>query len=152
MMKKYLLYGLAIVAYSVAVVLMRHSEAEIPNWVYWAMSFVLIAALGWIGSTGIDSEKDEPVDQTAENEVMTDALKKLERIIKESTSSSKRKNLAITMNTNFARDLKFDGIDMAEVVLKMEKEFNVEFPDDSPLMQRPSSDLDFTHNFPGNTE
>lgn len=144
MMKKYLLYGLAIVAYSVAVVLMRHSEAEIPNWVYWAMSFVLIAALGWIGSTGIDSEKDEPVDQTAENEVMTDALKKLERIIKESTSSSKRKNLAITMNTNFARDLKFDGIDMAEVVLKMEKEFNVEFPDDSPLMQRPSSDLDFT--------
>ena len=67
MMKKYLLYGLAIVAYSVAVVLMRHSEAEIPNWVYWAMSFVLIAALGCIGSTGIDSEKDEPVDQTAEN-------------------------------------------------------------------------------------
>ena len=145
-MKKYLLYAVAIVAYSIVVVLMRHSDAEIPNWVFWALSFVLIAALGWIGSIGKgdDADKDEPENKTTENAAMTDAFNKLEKIIKESDWPSKKKNLAITMNTNFARDLKFDGIAMAEVILKMEKEFHVDFPDDSPLMQRPSEDVDFT--------
>ena len=56
-MKKLLMYAVAIVVYSVVVVLMRHSDSEIPNWVFWVLSFLLILVLGWIRNIGKGDSK-----------------------------------------------------------------------------------------------
>lgn len=50
----------------------------------------------------------------------------------------------ITRKTNFKRNLNFDGIDMAEIFLLLEKRFNVKFPSGSPLMARNADDTDYT--------
>ena len=59
-MKKYLLYAVTIVVYSVAIVLLQRSDAEIPNWLFWVLSIALVAVLAWIHSIGKGySEKSE---------------------------------------------------------------------------------------------
>ena len=59
-MKKFLLYALAIVCYSVVVVLLRNSDSEIPNWVFWVLSFVFVGILGFI--SGIGKGGDDTTD------------------------------------------------------------------------------------------
>ena len=61
-MKRYLLYAVAIVIYSVIVVALRHSGSGIPNWVFWIISFLLIGVLSWIGNIGKD-DSDSPEDE-----------------------------------------------------------------------------------------
>ena len=67
-MKKYLLYAVAIVIYSIVVVLLRHSDATIPNWVMWALSFLLIAVLSWISNIGRDNTEEVHTPNTAKEE------------------------------------------------------------------------------------
>lgn len=69
-MKKYLLYAVAIVVYSVVVVLLRHSDATIPNWVMWAFSFLLIAVLGWISNIGKKNTEEVHTPNTAKEKLM----------------------------------------------------------------------------------
>lgn len=67
-MKKYFLYAVAIVIFSVVVVLLRYSDTIIPNWVMWALSFLLIAVLGWISTIGKDNTEDVHTPNTAKEE------------------------------------------------------------------------------------
>ena len=53
---KIFLYAIAIVVFSVVMVFLRHTDG-VPNWVFWVMSFVFVAVLGWI--RGIGSNKEE---------------------------------------------------------------------------------------------
>lgn len=64
-MKKFLLYAVAIVVYSVVVVLLRHSEMDIPGWIFWVLGFVLILAVSLIGKTGKSNptQKDSSEDK-----------------------------------------------------------------------------------------
>lgn len=61
-MKKYLLYSVVIVIYSVIVVLLRHSSSSIPNWVFWALSFALVLILGLIGNIGKNHTEESEGD------------------------------------------------------------------------------------------
>ena len=58
-MKKYLNIWslLAIVVYSVVVVLLRHSSMDIPNWVMWVLAFVLIAVVEFASSKKSGTEE-----------------------------------------------------------------------------------------------
>ena len=56
----------------------------------------------------------------------------------------KKPSFKITKNTNFYHDLHFDGIDMSEIMLKMETKFNVKFPEGSSFFQRSADDTDYT--------
>lgn len=53
-------------------------------------------------------------------------------------------NFPITLNTNFKRDLYFDGLDMMEICLILEKKYSISLPEHSPLKQRLEKDTDYT--------
>ena len=67
-MKKFLLYAVTIVIYSVVVVLLRHSDVTIPSWVLWALSLLLIVVLRWIRNIGKDHAEEAHSPNTAKEE------------------------------------------------------------------------------------
>lgn len=67
-MKKFLLYAVAIVIYSVIVVALRHSGSGIPNWVFWVICFLLIGVLSWIGNIGKDNIENVHTPNAAKEE------------------------------------------------------------------------------------
>jgi len=154
-----MLYAVSIVVYSVVVVLIRHSDSEIPNWVFWVLSFLLIGVLGWIRNIGKGYSKESEVNAPSpvkengikEQEILSasnqiDYVKELETVIYDYCEDAyqSKPSFPIKKSTNFKRNLNFDGIDMVEIAMAFEEKFNVKIPDNHPINQRLENDTDFT--------
>ena len=86
---------------------------------------------------------------THKNEVVghIDYVNELEAIIYDYCESAYKckPTFRITKNTNFKRNLNFDGIDMAEIGMAFEKKFSLKEPaSDHPINQRLANDTDYT--------
>ena len=92
-------------------------------------------------SKSIGAEQDANVEP---NE--TDWVKMLELVIVEYCEEvhKSRPSFPITKNTNFKKNLNFDGIDMAKVLVLFEQKCSIELPNDSPLNSRKADDIDYT--------
>lgn len=78
--------------------------------------------------------------------IQGDYVKELEKIIYDYCEAAyqKKPSFHITKDTNFKRNLNFDGIDMAEIDIAFEKKMHVSILDDHPINQRLADDTDFT--------
>ena len=60
--KKLLLYALTIIVYAIIIFLLR-VNFELPNWVYWVLSFLFIATLSAIRGSGNQDNQSENDDE-----------------------------------------------------------------------------------------
>ena len=92
-------------------------------------------------SRAIGAEQDATVEPNEK-----DWVKMLEFVIVEYCEKvyKSRPSFPITKNINFRRNLNFDGIDMAEVLLLFEKKCSIELPKDTPVSNRKADDTDYT--------
>ena len=162
-----------IVIYATIVAVIRQSGGIESNWVWWILALVFVAIYEALATKKDQQQQATDTPQNADSstqnlaavpqkdndadseESSKEALPESEggyplsimsKIIREYCAEryDKMIDFHITLDTNFQKDLHFDGIDFAEICIRLEKEFSVELPEDSSLNNRPAEDTDFT--------